>query len=152
MYLLYMHIRACIYIYIYTCVCQCIYASVKIYKLVSIVNGHLKAPFSTGTTLRCWEARYSFLWIAPLYLWSVPLIMLSVKQGNNNLGMTWPGIEPRTSRPLPNTLPTWPISIYIYIYIYIVYIYIYRYVVYVQITFSNLSITVKVLKLLVIFY
>ena len=34
-------------------------------------------------------------------------------------GMTWPGIEPQSSRPLVNTLSTWPMSWYIYIYIYI---------------------------------
>ena len=36
-------------------------------KLVTIVKGNQKAPFSIATTPRCRGKRYSFPWIAPLY-------------------------------------------------------------------------------------
>ena len=36
-------------------------------KLVTVVEGDQKAPFSIATTLRCRGGRYSFPWIAPLY-------------------------------------------------------------------------------------
>ena len=36
-------------------------------KLVILVEGDPKAPFSIATTLRCRGGRYSFRWIAPLY-------------------------------------------------------------------------------------
>ena len=62
----------CVYIYIY------IY--IYIVKLVVVVEGDLMAPFSIATTTRCREGRYSFPWIAPLYLYTY-LIMLSVKRG-----------------------------------------------------------------------
>ena len=53
------HLPFCvIYIYIYSC---------KV-KLVTIVKGDQKAPFSIATTPRCWGGRYSFHRIAPLYL------------------------------------------------------------------------------------
>ena len=42
---------------------------------MTVVEGDQKVPFSIATTLRCREERYSFSWIAPLYL-----IVLSVKQ------------------------------------------------------------------------
>ena len=48
-------------------------------KLVTIVEGDLKAPFSIATTPRYRGGRNSFLWIAPLTL-DVYLILLSVKQ------------------------------------------------------------------------
>ena len=55
------------------------------------------------------------------------LILLSVKQGGIKyhfkvFGMMQPGIELKSPRPLTNTQPTWPMSLFIYIYIYI-YIY-----------------------------
>ena len=37
-----------------------------------VVEGDPKAPFSIATTPRSRGGRYSFPWIAPLYLWSVP--------------------------------------------------------------------------------
>ena len=40
-----------------------------------------KAPFSIATTPRCRGRCYSIPWIAPLYPWSVSL-MLSIKQGS----------------------------------------------------------------------
>ena len=33
----------------------------------TLVKGDQKAPFSIATTSRCWEGRYSFSWIDPLY-------------------------------------------------------------------------------------
>ena len=36
-------------------------------KLVTVVEGNQKAPFSIATTPRCRGGRYSFLWIAPFY-------------------------------------------------------------------------------------
>ena len=39
---------------------------------LTLVKGDPKAPFSIATTPRCRGGRYSFLWIALLYLWSVP--------------------------------------------------------------------------------
>ena len=42
--------------------------------LATIIMGGQKAPFSVATTLRCWERRYSFHWIAPLYLSYIPYI------------------------------------------------------------------------------
>ena len=41
-------------------------------KLVTLVEGEPKAPFSIATTPRCREGRYSFPWIATLYPCSVP--------------------------------------------------------------------------------
>ena len=41
-------------------------------KLVTIVEGDPKAPFSIATTPMCREGRNSFPWIAPLYPSSVP--------------------------------------------------------------------------------
>ena len=35
--------------------------------LAIVVEGDQKAPFSIATTPRCRGARYSYLWIAPLY-------------------------------------------------------------------------------------
>ena len=42
-------------------------------KLVTVVEGDQKAPFSITTTPRCRGGRYSFPWIAQLYPWYVPL-------------------------------------------------------------------------------
>ena len=36
-------------------------------KLLTIVKGNQKAPFSIATTLRGRRKRYSFPWITPLY-------------------------------------------------------------------------------------
>ena len=36
-------------------------------KLVTVVEGDPKAPFSIATTPKCKRGHYSFLWIAPLY-------------------------------------------------------------------------------------
>ena len=40
----------------------------NISKLATVVEGDQKAPFSIATTPRCRSGRYSFPWIAPLYL------------------------------------------------------------------------------------
>ena len=39
-----------------------------------VTQGDRKAPFSIATTPRCRGGRYSFTWIAPLYLWYIPYI------------------------------------------------------------------------------
>ena len=75
-------------------------------KLVTLVKGSLKAPFSIATSLRCRRGCYSFPWIAPLYLWSLP--HNAIKQGGIKyhfwvFGMTQPGIEPWSLGPLVNT-------------------------------------------------
>ena len=49
--------------------------------MATLVEGDPKAPFLIATTPRCKGGRFSFPWIAPLYL-DPYLIMLSVKQGN----------------------------------------------------------------------
>ena len=80
-----------------------------IYKLVTVVEGDLKAPYSIATTLRSREGHYFFPQTAPLTL-DPYLIMLSVKQGGIKyhfflvFGMTQPGIELWSLRPLANTL------------------------------------------------
>ena len=43
----------------------------KVVKLVTVVEGNPKAPFSIATTPRYRRVRYSFPWIAPLYPWYV---------------------------------------------------------------------------------
>ena len=45
----------------------------QVKKLATVVEGDPKAPFSTATTPMSWGGRHSFLWIAPLYSWYVPL-------------------------------------------------------------------------------
>ena len=42
----------------------------KIKKLVTLVKGDPKVPFSIATTSRCTGGHYSIPWIAPLYSWS----------------------------------------------------------------------------------
>ena len=66
---IYTYIHIYIYIYTYVCVCVCIHKSVK---LVTLVEGDPKAPFSITTTPRCRRGCYSFLLIAPLYPCSLP--------------------------------------------------------------------------------
>ena len=46
----------------------------KYVKLATVVKGDPKDPFLKVTTPSCSGGRYSFLWIAPLYPWSVPHI------------------------------------------------------------------------------
>ena len=41
-------------------------------KLVAVVEGNPKAPFSIATTPRCWGECHSFPRIAPIYPWYVP--------------------------------------------------------------------------------
>ena len=53
---------------------------IYIVKLATVVEGYQKAPFSIATTPSCRGGRYSFPWIAPLYL-ETYLIMLIVKPG-----------------------------------------------------------------------
>ena len=73
-----------------------------------VIESDLKAPFSISTTPRCRGGRYSFVWIVPLYPWSVPYNAELSKEASSTIfwvfGMTWPGIEPRSPGPLANTL------------------------------------------------
>ena len=48
------------------CVCVCKYIYI-IVKLVNVVKGDPKAPFSIATKPRCRGERNSFPWIAPFY-------------------------------------------------------------------------------------
>ena len=50
-------------------------------KLATLVEGDPKARFSIVPTPRCRRGRYSFLWMTPLYPWSLPYNVNSVKQG-----------------------------------------------------------------------
>ena len=61
------------YIYIY------IYIYISLVSWLTIVNGDPTTLFSIITTPMCWEAHYSFPWIALLTL-DPYLMMLSVKQ------------------------------------------------------------------------
>ena len=75
-------------------------------KLVTLVEGDPKAPFSIATTLRCRGGRYSIPKSVSLYPY---LIVLSVKQGGIKyhfwvIGITRPEIELRSLGPLANTL------------------------------------------------
>ena len=79
--------------------------------MATIVEGDLKTPFSIATPLRCRGGCYSFPWIAS----TLPLIrtlkcwVLSKEVSSTIFkvfSMTRPGIEPRSPRPLTNTLPT----------------------------------------------
>ena len=45
---------------------------ISLNRLVTVVEGGPKAPFSIATTPSCRGERYSFPWIAPLYPWSLP--------------------------------------------------------------------------------
>ena len=86
-----------------------IYVNIVKVKLVTLVEGNQKVPFSIATTSRCRGGCYSFPWIAPLYHWSLPYKQGGIK--NHFLShMTWPGIEPWSPRKLANTLPTRPMS------------------------------------------
>ena len=52
---------------------EAVYAVSKVkVKLATLVEGHLKAPSSSATTLRYRGGCYSIPWIAPLYPWSLP--------------------------------------------------------------------------------
>ena len=46
--------------------------SIYISKLVTVVEGDQKGPFSIATTPRCRGRCYSFPWIAPFYPWYIP--------------------------------------------------------------------------------
>ena len=48
------------------------YLAVSRVKLVTLVKGDSKAPFSIATTTRCRVGHYSLPWIAPLYPRYVP--------------------------------------------------------------------------------
>ena len=86
--------------------------------LATIVKVNQKAPFSIATTMRCGREHYSFPWIAPLYHWYILYIAELSKEVSSTIfivfGMTQPRIEPRSPRPLVNTLPTRPMSRLIY--------------------------------------
>ena len=73
-------------------------------KLATIVEGKQEAPFSIATTPRCRGGCYSFPGIAPLYPRYVHYI--AERTIFKVFGMTRPRIEPRSPRPLVNTLLT----------------------------------------------
>ena len=50
-------------------------------KMATVIEIDPKTPFSIASTTRCRGGRYFIPWIAPLYPWFVPFIMVSVKQG-----------------------------------------------------------------------
>ena len=85
-------------------------------KLATVVAGDPKAPFSIATTTRCRKGRYSFLWIPPLYPWSLPYnaecwaIYHFLSTIFWVFGMTRPDIEPRSPVPLAGTLTIMPMS------------------------------------------
>ena len=86
------------------------YHTIKV-KLVTVVEGDQKAPFSIATTPKCKGGHYSFSLdcsslhsVRTWYCWA-----LSKQVSSTNFkvfGMTRPGIEPRSPVPLANTLPT----------------------------------------------
>ena len=85
--------------------CVCVY----IYKLVTVVEGDQKAPFSIATTSRCKEGCYSFPWIAPLYPWCLLYNTECLARRYKvvflkSIGMTRPGIECRSPGALANTI------------------------------------------------
>ena len=88
-------------------------------KLATLVEGDLKAPFSIATKPRCRGGHYSFRWIASLYSWSPPYNAVLSKAASSTIfwvfGMAQPGIEPRSPRPLANTLLIKPIYLIIII-------------------------------------
>ena len=66
----YTQIQIYIYIYIYSHKSVShthTHTHIYIYKLVSLVEGDPKVPFSITTIPRCWRGRYSIPRIAPLY-------------------------------------------------------------------------------------
>ena len=86
-------------------------------KLATIVKGDRKAPLSIATAPKC-RGRWLLLSLNCCILPSIRILYCGVlsKEVSGTLfkvfGMTRPGIEPRCSRPLANTLPTRPMSWY----------------------------------------
>ena len=78
-------------------------------KLVTLVEGDPKAPFSIATTPRC-RGRFSFPWIATLYSWYVPYIAECKARRYQVWFFKVFGINPGLSDHLANSLPTRPIS------------------------------------------
>ena len=130
---------------------QTLPGNIYLYLLVTVVEGVRKAPFSIATTQMCRGVCYSFPWIALLYPSYVPYIAeVWSKEVSSTIFkvfiMTQPGIEPRSSGPLTNTLFYFNFNknvkylfIWVYMYIYIysqntllnmlnIYIYIYIYI------------------------
>ena len=87
-------------------------------KLVTVVGGDQKAPFSIANYYTKLLGRALLLsldcstlpLIRTLYCWVLSK-EVSIKFFKV-FGMTWPRIEPRSPRPLANTLPTRPMSLY----------------------------------------
>ena len=77
---------------------------------IKVVESNRKALFTLATTRRCRGGCFSFSWIAPLYPSS---ISYSAEEVSSTIfwifGMTWPGIESWSLRPLANALSTWKI-------------------------------------------
>ena len=72
-------------------------------KLVNVVEGDAKVPFSLATSPRCRGMDNSFPWLAPFT--HDPNMMLNVLDASL-LSMTQLAIESRILRPLANTLLT----------------------------------------------
>ena len=76
-------------------------------KLATLVEVGPKAPFSIATTPRCRGGQYTFPCIALLYPWSITYKCWRLSKEISRtifwvFGMTQPGIEPRSHRPLAN--------------------------------------------------
>ena len=54
-------------------------------KLVTLVKGDPKAPFSIATTLRCKGGHYSIPWIVPFYPWSLPYNAVLIKAASSTI-------------------------------------------------------------------
>ena len=106
----FMGMYACIYIYIYIY----IHIIIKV-KLLTIVWGNLKAPFSISTTPRCRREYYFFPWIAPLYPWYIPYnAEYQIRKYEVPFFKSLicqPRIEPWSLSPLVNTLQPWPMGL-----------------------------------------
>ena len=84
--------------------------------MATIVESDSKVVISITITPKNKGGRYSFPWIAPLYPWYVPYNECWVlsKVASSTIFwvfiMTWPGIELRSTGPLPSTLTSRPMS------------------------------------------
>ena len=82
--------------------------------LATVVEGDLKVPFSITTTPRCREGATPFPGLLHFTLYTYLIMPGGIKYHFFKVfGMTRPGIEPWSPRPLANTLPTRPESRFI---------------------------------------
>ena len=101
-----------IYIYIYIYIWK-LYRF--LFDLATLVEGDPKVPFSIATTPRCRGGRHSIPWIAQVYPWSSPYSAVLSKAASSTIfwvfGITRPGIERWSPRPLANTLLIKPMAL-----------------------------------------